>query len=284
MNTRDVDRAWMRNWIERSCANRMGEDKNYLLDTRLAPVCRQFDFDGMADLVQALKKNSRGEVADAVVDAMTTNETSFFRDVSFFRALESKILPALIEAKQGEQTLSVWSAASSTGQEIYSVAMMLRDRFPELMGWKVRMFASDISPHALHRAQEGIYSPLEVGRGLPRTLRAQYLRPVSGGFQVDQRIRDMVEFHRVNLDHAWPPFGRLDLIMVRNVLIYFEDDVRQRVLERASRQLTRPGLLVLGAQERPPEKARLARNDEHGYPAYRGISLLDTLGARRQRR
>ena len=281
MTVGDTERAWLRKWVERTCANRMGEDKNYLLDTRLAPVVRQFDLNGLGGLVVNLKRNSRGELADAVVDAMTTNETSFFRDRSYFEALENQILPALVEGRRQEQTFGIWSAASSTGQEIYSVAMLIRERFPELLGWKLRMFATDISPHALHRAQEGIYSPLEIGRGLPERMRSRYLKPVSGGFQVDARVRDMVEFRRVNLDHAWPAFGRLDLVMVRNVLIYFEDDVRSRVLERATRQLSKTGLLVLGAQERPPEHARLVKDKTHHYPVYRGISLLDALAGRR---
>jgi chemotaxis protein methyltransferase CheR len=282
MTTTEADLTWLRTWIERTCANRLGPEKNYLIKTRLSPVVRQFELKDLGALIAQLKRSSRGQIADAVVDAVTTNETSFFRDVSFFRALEDKIIPHLIEGKRAEQSLGIWSAASSTGQEIYSVAMLLRDRFPELMGWEVKLYASDISPQAIFRAKEGIYSPLEVGRGLPRTLKSQFLRPVAGGgFQVDQRVRDMVEFHRVNLDHAWPPFGKLDLIMVRNVLIYFEDDIRKRVLERASRQLTPTGLLVLGAQERPPDSARLTRNEEFGYPTFRGLSLLDALGGRR---
>lgn len=279
MTPADDERAWLRAWVERTCANHMDADKNYLLDTRLVPVVRQYGLGGLGGLVAALQRNGRGELADAVVDAMTTNETSFFRDQSFFRALEQQILPALVTARRADRSLGIWSAASSTGQEIYSVAMLIQDRFPELSGWKLRLFATDVSPHALHRAEEGIYSPLEVGRGLPPAMHSRHLRQVAGGFQVDARIRGMVEFHRVNLDHAWPAFGRLDLVMVRNVLIYFEDDIRRRVLERAARQLRAGGMLVLGAQERPPERTRLTRDDRHGYPVYQSTSAAAAWAA-----
>lgn len=282
MKLQPLEADWLRQFLSRSCANELTPDKDYLFDARLRPVLRTFELRSMGHLVRELRAKPRGELADAVIDAMTTNETSFFRDRSFFAAMETEILPALIEKQSSRRTLTIWSAACSTGQEIYSVAMMLREVFPQLISWKIRLVATDVSPDALARAQSASYSSLEVGRGLSEALRRRYFRADGRQWVVDDRLRSLVEFHRMNLDGSWPVLPRADLIMIRNVLIYFNDATRRRVLDRAAGQLAPGGMLVLGAQERLPTGARLKRRSAGAYPTFgveQSLSSLLSMGA-----
>jgi len=277
MSLQTHDTAWLRDWLKRHSANDLAPEKDYLFTTRLGAVARDHDLRGPADVVARLRTHPRGPLAEAVIDAMTTNETSFFRDQTFFRALESDILPALIEARRAERSLTVWSAACSTGQEVYSVAMLMRERFPELDRWKLRFIATDLSRHALNRAREARYTRLEVGRGLPESMRARYLRPAGADWTVDPHIQRSVEFHQLNLDRVWPALPSVDLLLIRNVLIYFDPETRVRVLTRCGRQLSRGGMLVVGAQERIPADCNLSRKLLGGYPVHQARGLLDGL-------
>ncbi len=226
----------------------LGEDKRYLVETRLRPVLREFGASTIADLLRQLRAG-RQDVVDRIIEALTTNETLFFRDARPFEALREVVLPELIRARAPERQLNIWCAAASTGQEPYSVAMLIREHFPQLLQWKLLILATDISPKALAVAREGLYSQLEVNRGLPAHLLVKYFRKEGNRWRLDRRIRDMVQFRVLNLVSAWPPMPKMDIIFMRNVLIYFDTATKQRILRR-TRQVLRPdGYLFLGAAE-----------------------------------
>ena len=277
MRLQRTEADWLRGFLARTCSNELAPDKEYLFASRLGPVLRSFGLSSATQLVAELRRQPSGSLADAVVDAMTTNETSFFRDRSFFAALENELLPTLVRQRSAQRSLTIWSAASSTGQEVYSVAMLLRESFPELATWTVRFLATDVSSRALARARAGVYSDLEVERGLSPALRSRYLRRQGRQWVVASSILERVEFERVNLDGPWPALPSVDLLLLRNVLIYFSDRSRQRVLDRAAAQLSRGGAVVLGAQERLPEGSRLERLPGVAYPAFRAQPSLSSL-------
>jgi chemotaxis protein methyltransferase CheR len=180
---------------------------------------------------------------------MTTNETSFFRDVHPFEALRRTLLPELIDRRRAARRLTIWSAACSTGQEPYSVAMLLREHFPETAQWSVRIFATDLAQEVLERARAGVFTQLEVNRGLPAPLLVRYFRQDGTDWQITPEIRDMVQFEEMNLIEPWPALPDFDVVLLRNVLIYFDGESKQRVL-RNLRQVLRPdGVLLMGGAE-----------------------------------
>lgn len=240
---------YLRSFVQERSAIVVSEEKRYLVETRLGPVARQAGLAGLDELVRALRSGRDPALAETVVDAMTTNETSFFRDQATFEALQRHVLPERLEANRLRRQLSLWSAACSTGQEPYSLAMLLDDAFPELAGWQVDLFATDLSARALRRAEKASYSALEVNRGLPLRYLEAYFRPGPEGFQLVDRVRDRVRFGACNLAGPLPPLARQDVILLRNVLIYFDRPTRRRVLDAVVDQLRPGGYLVLGAAE-----------------------------------
>jgi chemotaxis protein methyltransferase CheR len=180
---------------------------------------------------------------------MTTNETTFFRDLRPFEILKTTVLPELMKKRAGDRVLNVWFAACSNGQEPYSFAMLLREHFPYILGWKVRLIASDISRDVLARAREGLYTQLEVNRGLPAQLLVKYFKKVDNGWQLNPEVRRMVEFQEINLAEAWPPLPRMDIVFMRNVLIYFGVDAKRTILARVRRILRQDCFLLLGGSE-----------------------------------
>ena len=221
--------------------------KEYLAESRLESVARERGLESVTELV-AKMRSGRVDASDAVVDAMTTNETSWFRDAHPFNALRDELLPDLIERRRVARSISIWCAASSSGQEPYSIAMLIR-QFPELESWNVRILATDISPSMLKRTQEGLYSQLEVNRGLPAPLLVQHFNRVGMHWQVSDDLRRMVQTEFVNLAAPWPVLPPFDLIFMRNVLIYFDVPTKQTILGRVRRQLRPDGLLLLGGAE-----------------------------------
>jgi chemotaxis protein methyltransferase CheR len=234
--------------LERS-AIVLDASKAYLAESRLAPLAEREGMRSLGELVARLRGERFGRLHRKVVEAMTTNETSFFRDVHPFEALRKAILPALVARRGAERRLSVWSAACSSGQEPYSIAMLLHDSFPELAGWRVEITASDLSTAMLARARRGLFSQLEVNRGLPAALLIKHFRKRGADWQIASKIRSMVEFHELNLAAAWPVLPRMDVILLRNVLIYFDLETKRRVLARAREVLRPDGYLLLGAAE-----------------------------------
>ena len=223
--------------------------KEYLAESRLIPLAKQEGLNGITALVASLRAAPSNGLAQKVVEAMTTNETSFYRDTGPFEALRVHILPALVKAVERERALRIWSAASSTGQEIYSTAMLIRDHFPQLSGWNLQLLATDLSRDVLARAREGRFNQLEVNRGLPAPMLVRHFERAGLDWQLKADIRRMVEFRELNLSTTWPALGSFDLVFLRNVLIYFDVDTKRRILGRVRQVLKPHGYLFLGAAE-----------------------------------
>jgi chemotaxis protein methyltransferase CheR len=220
-----------------------------LLSARLASLAKVRNLDSADALVRDLRNAPQGPLLESVIEALTTHETSFFRDSAPFNALADSLLPHLIKRRHSSRRLAIWSAGCSTGQEAYSVAMLLRERFPELARWQVRIWGTDVSRCVVERARDGTYSELEMKRGLTPAAREKYFSQVDGGYRITQSIRGMVTWDVMNLSGDWPPMAAVDVILLRNVLIYFPPPTRVRILERAATQLRPDGYLLLGASE-----------------------------------
>jgi chemotaxis protein methyltransferase CheR len=212
-------------------------------------VARRHGLASVEDLVLRVRGGGQEAMLVELVEAMTINETYFFRDGHPFDRLREHVLPELIRRRAAERSLIIWSAACASGQEPYSVAILCRHYFPELSGWRVRLIASDLSRPMLERAKRGRYSELEVGRGLPAELLRAYFEKRRDGWRIADEIRRMVEFQPLNLSGAWPELPPLDLVLLRNVLIYFEAPMRRRILARVSEILRPDGYLMLGGAE-----------------------------------
>ncbi len=223
--------------------------KEYLVDSRLGSLARREGIASLDALVDSLRSGKAPELRRKVLDAMTTNETTFFRDTEPFELLRTTILPRLIAARAGVRRLRIWYAASSTGQEPYSVSMLIREHFPELLAWQLDQFATDISQPVLERARAGIYSQLEVNRGLPVQLLLKYFVKKGLDWQLSDSIRKMVTFQELNLNRPWPLLQKFDLVFIRNVMIYFDVDAKKRILSRIHGLLPPDGYLFLGAAE-----------------------------------
>ncbi|MDQ2650677.1 MAG: protein-glutamate O-methyltransferase CheR [Actinomycetota bacterium] len=245
------DFDYIRDLVRREAAIVLEPGKEYLAENRLHPVARSAGLESVEALVKRLRGGS-GDLREQVVDALTTNETSFFRDVHPWEALRNELLPRLIEQQARQRTLTIWCAASSSGQEPYTLALLLREHFAtELHGWIVRIIATDISTTMIDRARAGMYSQLEVNRGLPAPLLVKYFERVGMKWQLDASIRSMVEYRLMNLDDpaGYDRLPRCDLVFIRNVLIYFDLETKRDILTRA-RDLLRPeGYLFLGSSE-----------------------------------
>ena len=223
--------------------------KEYLAESRLLPAARKEGLNSIDDLVARLRSRPVDGLHRRVVEAMTINETSFFRDFHPFELLRKFVLPDLVLRREAEQTLVIWCAASSSGQEPYSVAMLLREHFPGLLSWRLRIIASDLSEEILARARQGRYSQLEVNRGLPASYLVKYFTKQGSEWQLKDEVRRMVEFQGINLTAPWPPLPIMDIIFMRNVLIYFEVDNKKLILSRVRRLLRDDGTLFLGGAE-----------------------------------
>jgi len=230
----------------------IGAGKEYLVDARLTPMAMLHGCSSATALILKLRDNPSVALRQAVIDSMVTNESLFFRDDLPFQYLRNEALPRLVRARQGSRSLRIWSAACSTGQEPFSIAMTLREEAHRLQtqGWKIEILATDISTQALARARAGVFSGFEVQRGLPELTRNQYfeqLNPNSWRFR--QELACPIRFEQHNLLNPPPVSGQFDLIFLRNVLIYFEPELKARALARMHQSLAPDGLLFLGAAE-----------------------------------
>jgi chemotaxis protein methyltransferase CheR len=223
-------------------------DKEYLVEVRLDPVMRNFQISTFSHLVQRLKAGER-VIETAVIDAMTTNETLFFRDRTPFDLFKDFILPKLIEARKIKRTVNIWCAACSSGQEPYSLSMLLDERKDELNGLNVRILATDISEKMLQQAKAGRYSQFEVQRGLPIRLLMKYFTQDGTRWVIDPRLAERIEFRAANLLQPFETLGTFDIIFCRNVLIYFGASRKSDVLDRLSERLSPGGYLFLGGAE-----------------------------------
>ncbi len=225
------------------------EAKVYLVQARLGPVVRRLGLDSIDTLIEELRRSPEEELHREVLEAMVTTETSFFRDVHPFETLKSVIIPRLIRARREIRELYFWSAACASGQEIHSLAMLLRENFPELQGWKLMLLASDVSQEMLDRTKQGLYSQLEVNRGVPTRLLVRYFNREGLSWRLDESIRDMVDVRKLNLIEALPYLPKMDIIFLRNVLIYFDMETRRAIIDKISRHLKKDGCLFVGGAE-----------------------------------
>ncbi|TCR69949.1 protein-glutamate O-methyltransferase CheR [Bosea sp. BK604] len=224
-------------------------EKRYLVESRLGILCRRRGISGLDALVRRLRLDNDRELEAAVVEAMTTNETLFFRDRMPFDMFREVILPEKLLANAAKRSLRIWCAAVSSGQEAYSLAMILDEMAPRLAGWRIEIIGTDISAEIIDRARVGLYSQFEVQRGLPIQLLLKYFRQEGDKWRLTERIRDMVELKTHNLLEPNEHLGQFDVIFCRNVLIYFDVPTKARVMAALAQRLTQDGAFVLGAAE-----------------------------------
>jgi chemotaxis protein methyltransferase CheR len=249
MSISPVDFEYLRKLMAEHTAIVLDAGKEYIAESRLACLVVQEGFDSVPDLIRVLRSNSYDGLQRKVVNAMTNNETWFFRDLLPFQALRTSILPAMIAARSADRKLNIWCAACSSGQEPYSIAMLLRENFPELRTWNVRLLATDVSTSVLERAKRGHYSQLEVNRGLPAPLLARYFTREGLDWVISDELRRSIDFRSFNLAEAWPQLPEADIIFLRNVLIYFGVETKRTILARVRRVLRPDGYMFLGGAE-----------------------------------
>jgi len=241
--------AYLAQMVRDHSAIVLDETKAYVVESRLAPLLYSEGVRDIDELAYRLRDDRSAPLRRRVLDAMTNNETWFFRDLYPFDALKSVVLPEILSRADGGKSLSVWSAACSSGQEIYSVAMLIRETFPSLLNRKLTLLGTDVSEAILQRARTGAYSQLEVNRGLPAILLAKYFQQAGRDWQLKRIILDMAGFRSLNLSLSFPFVGEFDVVFLRNVLIYFSLDSRREILARIRRVLRPGGVLFLGAAE-----------------------------------
>jgi chemotaxis protein methyltransferase CheR len=244
-----ADFDFLRASLKRHSGLVLSADKQYLLESRLLPVARKAGFDRLSALIGALKGHNAEALMTLVVEAMTTNESFFFRDKMPFDCFRSTVLPALQAVRRHSRAIRIWCAAASSGQEPYSLAMALREMDGGLAGWRVEVVATDISNAVLEKARQGLYSQFEVQRGLPIQFLIKYFSQNGEMWQIAPEIRAMVKYRKLNLLSDFSDLGRFDLIFCRNVLIYFDQETKVDVLDRLADVIADDGYLVLGAAE-----------------------------------
>ena len=242
-----LDYEFLRKLLKERSGLDLSPDKQYLVESRLIPLARRVGLSGIGDLVQKLKGGT-DPLTSEVVEAMTTNETFFFRDKIPFDHLKEAVLPALVQARASRRALRIWCAASSTGQEPYSIAMCVKE-FAGLAGWRVEIIATDLSQEVLEKSRAGIYSQFEVQRGLPIQMLVKYFKQTGELWQLSADIRAMVQHRQLNLLKDFSHLGTFDLIFCRNVLIYFDQETKAGIFDRLSKMLEPDGVLALGAAE-----------------------------------
>ncbi len=243
-----LDYDYLRKLLKERSGLMLSADKQYLVESRLSPLARKAGIPSLGELVQKLKAGNERLTVE-VVEAMTTNESFFFRDKIPFDHFRDAIMPGLLAARAKERRLRIWSAAASTGQEPYSLAMMLKEMKDKLSGWRIDILATDLSTEVLEKARAGIYSQFEVQRGLPITMLVKYFTQTGDTWQIAPEIRAMVQYRPLNLLPDFSSLGSFDLVFCRNVLIYFDQDTKISVLNRIARVVASDGYLVLGAAE-----------------------------------
>jgi chemotaxis protein methyltransferase CheR len=223
--------------------------KEYLVESRLTPLAAQAGLASLHALIEAVGKGANPALRAKVVDAMTTNETSFFRDVQPFNILKAHVMPEILAARATERRLNFWCGAASTGQEPYTVAMVLRENFPQLATWDVSFLATDLSKTVLDKAKAGRFAQLEVNRGLPAAMLVKYFDRTDSYWEIKDTIRRMIRFEELNLISQWPNWQPLDIVFLRNVLIYFEIDIKKSILAKVADRMRPGGYLFLGGAE-----------------------------------
>ena len=247
MTPQDYD--YLRKLLKERSGLVLSADKQYLVESRLLPIARKAGVNGLGELVGKLKDRGAEPLVVEVVEAMTTNESFFFRDKIPFDHFRDTIMPGLIAARAKDKRIRIWCAAASTGQEPYSLAILVKEMAAKLAGWRIEIIGTDISNEVLEKAKAGVYSQFEVQRGLPIQLLVKYFVQNGDTWQISPEIRAMVQYKMLNLLPDFSHLGRFDVVFCRNVLIYFDQETKVGVLERVARQMEGDGYLVLGAAE-----------------------------------
>ncbi len=242
------DYEYLRKLLKDQSGLDLSADKQYLIESRLVPLSRKCGLSGIAELVQKMKSGSASIVAQ-VVEAMTTNETFFFRDKVPFDHFRDTVMPEILQARSARKGIRIWCAAGSTGQEPYSLAMCLKEMGTALSGWRVEIVATDLSQEVLEKSKSGIYSQFEVQRGLPIQMLVKYFKQNGEFWQLNADIRAMVQHRQLNLLHDFSQLGTFDVIFCRNVLIYFDQETKINIFTRLAGTTEGDGFLVLGAAE-----------------------------------
>ncbi|HVQ23904.1 MAG TPA: protein-glutamate O-methyltransferase CheR [Planctomycetota bacterium] len=246
-----ADHEFLRMLLHQRTGILLDPSREHFAEMRLGGLANDMGFESLPDVLEAVRTEEHwGQLHRLVVEALAISETSWFRDAQLWSELRESILPGLLERRRASRTLNVWSAACASGQEPYSLAMLLHDMGERLAGWQVRLLATDFSQGILKRARTGSYSPIEMNRGLPAPQLVRHFRKdADGAWELRPEVRARVEFRELNLAVGWPEMPAMDLVLLRNVLLYFEPELRRRVLRQLARLLTPDGVLVLGAGE-----------------------------------
>lgn len=257
-------------------------DKAYLLESRLLPVARKWKLATFDDLVRLIRTKNDEAVIRDVVEAMTTNESFFFRDTKPFDQFKQICLPALLKSRASSKTLRIWSAACSSGQEAYSLSMILSELGAQIAGWKIDIVGTDLSNEILQRAKDGMYSQFEVQRGLPITLLVKYFQQTGDRWKISDKIRQMVQYKEWNLLNDPASLGKFDIVFCRNVLIYFDQPTKAKVLAGIAKQMPDDGFLFLGGAETVlgiSDKFQLLPGQRGIYGLTGGIKAPQAFGA-----
>jgi chemotaxis protein methyltransferase CheR len=248
MSVTPANFLYLRELVQKHSGMFIDADKDYLVDSRIGPLLDDCDAPSIDGLLASLRSRPFSDSHRRVIEAMTNNETWFFRDYQPFDALRQKIIPELLETRADAKEIVFWSAACSFGQEPYSLAMCVRENFL-LPNRRFRILATDLAAHALARARTGRYSQMEVSRGLPAAQLSRYFQPSGVQWELSSEIRQMVDFRQMNLTEAWTAMPEVDIVMLRNVLIYFEVETKKEILRKIRRVLRPHGFMFMGAAE-----------------------------------
>jgi len=224
--------------------------KEYLVESRLTCLAQEEGFGNLSEMIDVVLRRSNPPLNQKVLLALTTNETSFFRDLAAFEFFKTTTMVDIIKNRSQTKALTIWSAACSTGQEPYSIALSLKENFPQLDDWKVQIFASDLNPKIVRKAEQGTYTSLEVNRGLPIQLLVKYFTQSEDTYHISPQIKKRVSFFEQNLISAWPTTP-VDILFMRNVLIYFDTETKRQIFEKIKTVLAPDGYLFLGVAETP---------------------------------
>ncbi len=249
MGLSSLDFNYLRTLVRTHTAIVIDDGKEYLAEARLSNLVRKEGFSSVPELLQILRGKTFSPLHRRVLDAMTNNETWFFRDLAPFEALRRKVLPEIMITRGLTRRLNIWSAACSSGQEAYSTLILLHENFPELLNWQVRVFATDYSQSMLDRVKAGRYSQFEVNRGLPASALAKHFVQHGLEWEISDRFKNMVDCQLLNLAEPWPDLPEPDIVLLRNVLIYFDVTTKADILARIHRRMRPDGYLFLGGAE-----------------------------------